>query len=213
MKSSTLAPAIFICGILSPIFFVTVFLIDGATRPDYDPYYHWISHLSLGERGWIGIVNLIVMGINITFLGILARKCLRGKRTSWGPRLILLLGIGLLLCGVFVIDPMLDYPPETQAHLSLIGIFHFISSFVMFEALIATCFVMAFRFSKWFSVYSIISGSLILLSIIICVGFVVLDFTETFVGGPGGLFERISMVIGCLWIVVFSSLLIRRIRD
>ncbi|NMD72524.1 DUF998 domain-containing protein [Bacillus sp. DNRA2] len=212
MKSGSLAPAIFVCGMISPIFFVTVFLIDGATRPDYDPYFHWISHLSLGERGWIGIANLILMGINCMTLGIIIKKSMVGKGALWGPRVIFLLGVELVLCGIFIIDPLMGYPVGAVAHLSLTGIFHFISSFVMFETLIAACFVLASQFSRWFWVYSILSGILAIMSISGCLAFAVLHFAGVLVGGPSGLFERIAMMIGCMWIVVFSGLVIREVR-
>lgn len=212
MKSSILAPAIFVCGIISPIVFVTVFLIDGATRPDYDPLFHWISHLSLGERGWIGITNLIVMGINCMILGGIFKRSKVGKGSVWGQRMIFLLGVELVLCGIFIIDPLMGYPVYAVAHLSLTGIFHFISGFVMFETLIATCFVLASQFSRWFWVYSFLSGILGILSICGCVAFAVLHFSGILIGGPSGLFERIAMMIGCMWIVVFSGLLIREVR-
>lgn len=213
MESSFLVPGIFVCGIIGPIFFVAIFFLDGTTRPDYDPLFHLISDLSLGERGWIGITNLIVMGINCFLLGMLTKKTIVGKDSVWGTRLLFILGIELMLSGIFVIDPLMGFPPGGLGRLSLSGIFHVISSFLMFEALIAACFVLASQYSKWFSVYSIISGFLILLSIVICACLVVLHFTGIYAGGPSGLFERIAMIIGCMWIVAFSALLIRRIRD
>lgn len=212
MKSSFLVRAIFICGFISPLLFVTVFLLDGATRPDYDPMFHWISHLSLGERGWIGITNLIIIGVNCIILGIITKKTIVGKDTVWGPRLIIILGIGLILSGVFTIDPLMGYPKGAIPRLSLIGISHLISSFMMYEALIAACFVMANQFSPWFSLYSTVSGILIIFSIVIYLGLTALYLTDIYIGGPIGLFERISMMVGCLWLVVFSTLLMRRIR-
>ncbi len=37
-------------------------LIDGATRPGYEPWRNFVSQLSTGERGWLQIANFIVAG-------------------------------------------------------------------------------------------------------------------------------------------------------
>ena len=49
------------CGIVGSTMFVFVFLLDGATRIGYDPLYHPVSALSLGDRGWLQIANFITI--------------------------------------------------------------------------------------------------------------------------------------------------------
>lgn len=59
---TSLTKMLLTCGIIASILFVATFLIDGATRTGYDPLYHSVSSLSLGERGWLQIGNFIVTG-------------------------------------------------------------------------------------------------------------------------------------------------------
>ena len=47
----------------------------------------------------------------VAFAGGLRRGLDSGRATTWGPALFALFGIGLVLSGTFVMDPMRDYPP------------------------------------------------------------------------------------------------------
>src|SRR5688572_20571561 len=91
------------CGIIGPLLCVTIFLIEGVTRPGYNPWRNWVSELSLGEQGWINITNLAVSGLLILgFALALQRAFPSGPASRWGPRLVALFGVSVLLAGVFV---------------------------------------------------------------------------------------------------------------
>jgi hypothetical protein len=53
-----LARRALLAGPAAAVVMIVVTVLDGATRPGYDPMRHWISHLSLGDRGGLGITNL-----------------------------------------------------------------------------------------------------------------------------------------------------------
>jgi hypothetical protein len=100
------------CGVIGPLFFITVFLIEGATWPAYNPLRHPVSSLSYGDLGWIQRINFVITGLLIYALAIGLRRLLRPSRVSvWGPLLIGLAGIGLIGAGFFVADPLNGYPP------------------------------------------------------------------------------------------------------
>jgi hypothetical protein len=40
---------------------IAVSVIDGASRPSYSQWRHLISHLALGERGWLGAAGLALL--------------------------------------------------------------------------------------------------------------------------------------------------------
>jgi hypothetical protein len=40
------------CGVIAGPLFVLVFVVEGATRADYDPLRHPVSSLALGYWGW-----------------------------------------------------------------------------------------------------------------------------------------------------------------
>ncbi|HEY8474463.1 MAG TPA: DUF998 domain-containing protein [Natronosporangium sp.] len=96
--------------------FVAVFVVDGASRPGYDPAYHPVSALGLGDRGWLQIANFIVVGLLVIGFALGLRRVLRPGRASWWvPLLVAAHGVALVLSGGFVMDPMRGYPPGTPA--------------------------------------------------------------------------------------------------
>ena len=50
------------CGIVAGPLFLAVWLVQALTRDGYDPTYHPLSLLSLGDLGWIQIANFVVTG-------------------------------------------------------------------------------------------------------------------------------------------------------
>ena len=57
-------------GVAAPVLFTTVYLVEGATRLGYDPLRHQVSLLSLGDRGWVQILNFLVTGALLVVFAI-----------------------------------------------------------------------------------------------------------------------------------------------
>ena len=107
------------CGVIGPVLFVVAFLIEGAIRPDYDPARVFVSQLSLGDEGWLQVANFVVSGLLIAAFAVGLRRVLAsGLASRWGPNLIGLVGLGLVISGIFVTDPALGYPPGTPQGLT-----------------------------------------------------------------------------------------------
>ena len=49
-------------GVIGPVLFVVVLLVEGWTRADYDPVRLFGSLLSLGDLGWQQVSNFLVCG-------------------------------------------------------------------------------------------------------------------------------------------------------
>ncbi|MFI7134727.1 DUF998 domain-containing protein [Nonomuraea sp. NPDC050153] len=191
-------------GAIGPVVFVAVYLIAGAARPGYSSWHHTISMLSLGDQGWIQIVNFMLYGSLTLCFAVGLRRVLRtGAGSLWGPILFFVVGLGLIAIGPFVTDPILGYPTATPAVASLGGSIHNLTSLIVFIALPAACFVLARRFARdqwrgWAS-YSIATGAL-------AVVFFMLFFAGVSAAGgqdggtsPAGLFERMPTVILGVW--------------
>ena len=89
-----------------------VFLIEGATRPGYGARRHYVSQLSLGEGGWMQIANFLLCGLLSLCFALGLRRTLQGSTgATWGPLLLAVFGLGLIVAGIFVTDPALGYPP------------------------------------------------------------------------------------------------------
>lgn len=209
--------ALLSCGVLGPPLFVGVLLIDGATRSGYDPWRHWVSYLRLGEQGWLGVVNLTLFGMLMLGFSLgLRRSLLSGRGAAWGPRLISLLGFGLILGGIFTIDPGLGYPPGSPPNTGITwhGQAHDLAGVLVFGCMTAVCFVFARRFAgdpRWqgWKLASTLAGATVAASFVACSVLASLDFVGVFPGAPSELFERVSLVTGSAWISLLAFRLLQ----
>ena len=185
-------------GVIGPILLVTVLLVLGWTRANYDPMRMFGSLLSLTDQGWQQIANFIISGALIAGGAVGLRSAVReGPGSTWGPRLIGLAGLGLVAAGIFVTDPCCGYPPGTPAGLpanpTVSGTIHDLMSLVVFFGLAIAMVVMARRFrgegSRW-ALYSLLSaiGSLAFL-------FAALAFPDV-----TGLLQRIAILLALGWV-------------
>src|SRR4051794_10136789 len=84
------------CGVIGPLLFIVVFLIEGATRAGYNAFRYPVSSLSIGNFGWIQAANFLMSGALIFAFAFGVRHALRGSKGGvWGPLLIGLAGLGL----------------------------------------------------------------------------------------------------------------------
>lgn len=206
-------------GAVGPILFTLIVLVEGAITPGYDPWRTTISTLSLSEQGWMQIANFFLFGLmTICFAMGLKRVFNTGLASSLGPILFTIVGVGLILAGIFATDPCLGYPalPPAELRDSLHGTIHNLAALAVFLALPVTCFVMGRRFAAdpaWrsWSTISMVTGSLVLF-------FFAWFFTsvsaaadaaagETF---HAGLLERITSFLGCLWMSALAFRLLLR---
>lgn len=208
------------CGVIGPPLFVVVLLIEGATRPGYA----WRtagSYLALSNQGWVQIANFLVCGsLCIAFAVGLRRIWHTGRASVWGPLLIGLFGLGLLIAGVFVTDPGGGYPPGTPVNATpqtWHGWVHGINGLLLFNVVLpAACFVLARRFAadpqnrRW-ATYSWMTGALIL--VISIIGTIGLPIAEN-AGFPvvDGLIQRILIIMGWAWIALTALRLWRQER-
>lgn len=142
-----------------------------------------------------------------------------GPGSRWGPHLLIIIGVGLILAGPFVTDPILGYPPTLPSNgsPSLHGTVHNIASLIVFIALPALSFVMARRFARdsaqgW-AVYSIASGILIIVLVVWFFAAVGAATRHPDGGGvPPGLLERLFSIAGCCWLSLIAFRLLKQER-
>jgi hypothetical membrane protein len=115
-KTLSLTRILLLCGaIAGPLFLLTV-LIQDYTRPAFNPRLQPLSLLSLGEWGWVQIVNFVLAGVlNLLYAGGLWRRLHPGRAGTGGPLLIGAYGLGLISVGVFRTDPANGFPPGVIA--------------------------------------------------------------------------------------------------
>jgi hypothetical protein len=213
--------SLLLCGVIGPPLFYVVLLIEGATRPGYNAVQTQGSYLALTDQGWEQIANFIVFGLLCIAFAVGLRRIWRtGKASVWGPLLVGLFGLGLLLAGVFVTDPGGGYPPGAPLNGSpqtWHGWVHGINGLLLFNVVLpAACIVLSRRFaadpqSRPWATYSWMTGALILLiSIPSTIG---LPFAYK-AGFPvvDGLIQRIVIFIGWAWLTLVALHLWREAR-
>jgi hypothetical membrane protein len=200
------------CGAIGPLLFIIVLLIEGATRPGYSAWHNYGSSLSLSDQGWMQIANFLVCGLLTLGFAIGLRQVLRtGRGSVWGPLLLGIFSMALIVAGFFVTDPSLGYPPGTHGGgpQTLHGTIHGLAGLVAFSALTLASFVMARRFAgdpnwKGWALYSIVTGVLVIVFFIAATTVSALDESGVLPGSPTGLFQRIAIIAGWGWIALLA---------
>jgi hypothetical protein len=195
-RNSGLYRLLLACGLVGPVLFNLTYLIEGVTRPGYDGWREAISALSLGDGGWVQIVNFIVFGLLIIGFGIGLRFALTpGVMSFWAPLLQILTGLGLIVAGIFTQDPTPGYPPGAQfsPESSTHALVHLVGTIASLSAQAVWCFVMARRFAvepRWrgWAAFAIVIGILTYVCLT-AFGFATANH------GPAGMFERLAIII------------------
>ena len=209
------------CGVVGPLLFIVVLLIEGATRPGYSVWRNYGSDLELSNQGWEQIANFIVCGLLCIAFAVGLRRIWRtGRASVWGPLLIGIFGLGLVVAGVFVTDPGRGYPPGAPLKgdpQTIHGYIHGINGAVLFNLVLpAACFVLARRFAadpqnrNW-ATYSWMTGVVILLISVLSI--VASPIAEN--GGfplPLGLIQRAQIIVGWVWLALTALRLLRQER-
>ncbi len=184
-------------------------LIDGATRPGYEPWRNFVSQLSTGERGWLQIANFIVCG-TLVLAGSL------GLRRTHGPRVLTaiigVLGLSLIIAGIFVTDPGLGYPPGERVlpRPTLHDTIHQLVSLPAFLALgtAPIAGALQIRSSRSWAVFSVLSGIVSLASFAAMIAVAAQE--ERVVSGAAiGLLQRVSILAAFVWLSAFFARLWR----
>jgi hypothetical protein len=204
-----------VCGAIAGPVFTVAWIVEGATRADYDPARHPISSLSIGDLGWTQTASFMVTGLLTLVFALGLRRSLSsdGGGSTWGPRLIGLIGIGLLGAGIFVTDPMNGYPlgtPNLPLHFSVPGRLHRLFSAFVFLGLPGACFVFRRLFTRrgvrsWAN-YSAITGyAFVVMFVVTSVGFAQVEGWVN----HAGLFQRITLTIGWAWITLIAVYMLK----
>ncbi len=185
-----------LCGIVAPILFTLLVIVESLLRPGYSQIYNNVSDLGIfGPYAIIQIINFIIFGLlSIGFaigLSAFLSSHRAGKAAKW---LLIVFGLGMMFAGVSLL--FTGVFPENY----VMGA-HALASVIAFLTIIAAQFLTWQALSMndtaiWgrYRLYSLISG---LLSIVFLV---VLSYTQfaTYHGAT----ERLFIAVWLIWIEV-----------
>jgi hypothetical protein len=157
------------------------------------------------------VANFLVTGSLLVGSSVGVRRA--DERAKWLPRLVVLMGVGLVGAGVFACDPVGGYPhgtPWRPSRPSTRGALHqFFSAFV-FLGMPAAFVIEARNGSASWSAYSKMSF----------VGFVATFAASSagFAQAPGfvrlaGLFQRLALSIGFTWLTLHAARLLHPLPE
>ncbi len=122
---STSTGRLLLAGAVAGPLFVAVVLAQAYTRTGFDPARHPLSSLALGDLGWLQVVNFVACGALTVAGAVGLRRALRtGRASTWGPRLVGVGGVALIVAGVLPTDPVNGYPVGTPDAVTATGIAH-----------------------------------------------------------------------------------------
>ena len=196
-------------GMIGSALFITVFTLEGWLRPGYDPRSTFISELSIGPRGWIQILNFIILGILfLVFTWGLAAEFREGKASKSGPILLAIIGFSFLVSGPLVTD--VAATPRDQ--MSLHGILHGIFGALVFSLSPVSCFVFWRRFRqdpKWAALqgWTLAAGIITTMAVILLSIATKLPVTPNAFTPWNGLIQRMVIIPYLIWIFSFAYVL------
>lgn len=207
-------------GVIGPLLFLVVLLVEGATRPGYSAWRQFGSELSLSSQGWEQVANFLMCGLLCLGFAVGLRRALGGGRGAVaGPVAMAVFGTALIVAGIFTTDPGLGYPPGVPAPSTPTphGAVHALAGLFVFVSLTAACVALAWRFAstpgeRGWALYSAVTGVIALLSLVFCNVAANQIVNGTQPNAPAGLLQRIGIIAGWVWIALLAWRLLRTTR-
>jgi hypothetical protein len=206
----TLTTTLLTCGLMAGPVFVAAFLIEGATRPGYNATTLPVSLLSVGDAGWMQVVNFVVDGLLLLgfAFGLFRAFRERGTAAALGPVLLAIFSLAIVGAGVFSTDPGAGFPrgvaPPTEP--SRHAILHDLVSLVAFTVLPVACLAFARRFAAWgqqrWAAFSALTGSALAVGfVLVLIGF----NARTVLSDVAGLIQRVWIIAGWGWVFFLAA--------
>lgn len=184
-----------LCGIIAPILFTLLVIIESLLRPGYSQIFNDVSDLGLGPYSIIQNINFIIFGLlSIGFaIGLgdnLPHRA--GKATKW---LVIVFGLCIILAGVTLFSVPVDviYAKDVVTH-GLVSAIAFlviiVAQFLTWQALRRSDDIIWANYRK----YSLISGLLSILTLIL------LSYTQF--SSYHGATERLFIAVWMIWIEI-----------
>ncbi|HEV2236143.1 MAG TPA: DUF998 domain-containing protein [Ktedonobacterales bacterium] len=172
-------------GTAGTLAFVIIYLIEGVTRPGYDPWRQTISALSFGPTGWVQQLNFALCGVSVLWSAYVWRRILAGGVCArWYPAIRAMEGLALVAIAIATRDPL-----------------HTAFLILIVNAMTLGLFVIARRFwgrTRWrgWAAFTIIMG-LWPMAIMSLFGLALAPHSA--LGPYAGLFERLATNADTIW--------------
>ena len=195
-------------GIVGPILFVMVVIVQSLLHPDYSQLELPISALAAWPGGWVQSVNFFVFGLLTIAYAIGLHLGVRQSRVGvLGPALLVLGGVGLLIAGIF---PWREVEGDF-----VVPAGHLLGALLSFLGTGSGFIVLSRRMAadpRWRGVatYTLLSG--IAIVVLFVVTFVLVIPPGAPLHSLGGLVQRLTLAVWFPCTVVLALKLLRAAR-
>lgn len=186
-------------GVVAGPFYLALGMILALTRDGFDLSRHALSLLTLGENGWLHILNLALTGIMVVVAGWGLLRAVEGRGRGAGIAVIVA-GATIALAGLFRPDPAGGFPAGAAESVSVSGLLHLALGAVEFIAFGVAAFLLARFFSaraeRGRALWSRVAGTVIVL------GFA--GGAALSAGSAGIVLLWLAVVTGFAWLLTVS---------
>jgi hypothetical membrane protein len=196
-------------GIVGPLFFITLVIVQGILQPDYSHIAMPISALAAWPAGWIQNLNFFVFGILSATFTIAVHNTIRPTRFGFiGIALLFASCVGMFLAGLFPWINVNGVPTETPQHV--------VGAVLSFSCASTGFVVLSRRMTadvSWqnLSAY-VLSTGIIMFILFIVVGFFAIDKGTPF-HQWAGLLQRVLAGVWIACVLVIARRVIRVARQ
>jgi len=193
-----------LCGIMGPVFWLSLIAVAGAMRPEFNHVTQYVSELAERGSSTERMMRYAAFGFTgflyLCFASALPETFRNGWRSALATALIGLDGVGRIGAGLFACDPGCGGISSSQELHRMFATIGFLS------AILATlAWGITFRRYSWLqglTWYSVGSGILALAFLLL------MSWNQNPVNAPG-LFEHLATGVLSLWVLVFATRLMR----
>jgi Protein of unknown function (DUF998) len=194
------------CGVNAPIVFVLIFTIEGMMRENYSPMKNFISELSIGNRGWIQIVNFLIFGLLffVFSLGLL-HEFRKLNLSLTGPFLFLILAVCYFFSGPFVTDSGTIFAQQKSIH----GIIHGILGAIVFLLMTVSTWVFLNLFKKQ-NEFKALKRITFIFAVVLTLTLLVFTYvtkvptSQNNFQNLNGLLQRLALIPFMVWLCYFA---------
>jgi hypothetical membrane protein len=190
-------------GLVAPILFTGLVIVQGVRQPDYSHVALPISALAAWPLGWVQVVNFCVTGVLCIVFARGLHQAVMPARRNIGAQLLVLTGLGLIAAGAFSWKMVDGVPTETPAHA--------VAAIVSFVSLSVGLLSLSRRFRRD-PAWSDLATYTLLTALVVFALFMTMAFCAIGDATPlhpwAGLIQRVLCVVWFTWILVAA----RRLR-
>ncbi|DAB30087.1 hypothetical protein A2334_00960 [Candidatus Roizmanbacteria bacterium RIFOXYB2_FULL_38_10] len=195
-------------GMIGSTFFLSCVIVLGFIQPGYNHLTNTVSYLAVGKYGFIQSINLLILALTNTVLGMGLGKSIHRKYLNRTSAIFIFYTIVLLLVTVFPTDKSVDQSVFKLQLITFSGFLHFsvVTACLILSPLLVLLIIQDLRQnSYWKKLVPYTIGVLISNFLISCLFYVFL-LSNTMIFWKG-LMQKVVIFNGVIWYFVISLFL------